>query len=150
MDSGSTILQRIRKWLAPSIQADSSRLTGMLLVSALFIMSRLNALNASGRINDQSVSSRPRLLTFMNSGMIPPLKNKGMVKISVSTVRPFNCLRDNGYAAKMVITIPSSVNSTVTSTDTPNERRMLLSAKIFLYASIVKPSGQRNTLFAIT
>ncbi|MNE97991.1 hypothetical protein D3C80_1964340 [compost metagenome] len=50
----------------------------------------------------------------------------------------------------MVRIIPRIVNSTVTRTEMYNERRILASAKIFLYASMVKPCGHRKTLLAMT
>ncbi|MNW55367.1 hypothetical protein D3C74_330230 [compost metagenome] len=92
----------------------------------------------------------PRLLINMYSGMIPPVKYKVNIKRNVSVVRPFNCLRDSGYAAQIVMIMPSTVNRIVTTTDTYKERRILASAKILLYAPKVNPSGHRNTLFAMT
>ncbi|MNJ03940.1 hypothetical protein D3C73_1644790 [compost metagenome] len=50
----------------------------------------------------------------------------------------------------MVRTIPRMVNSTVTITEMYSDRSILASAKIFLYASMVKPCGHRKTLFAMT
>ncbi|MNP13416.1 hypothetical protein D3C76_1056970 [compost metagenome] len=96
LESGSTMLHRMRKCPAPSIRADSSRLTGMLLEIAVFMISRLNALKACGRMSADHVSSMPRLLISIYSGMIPPVKYKVNIKRNVSVVRPFNCLRDSG------------------------------------------------------
>ena len=66
------------------------------------------------------------------------------------TLRPFNSFRLSAYAAEIVRNIPIAVNATVITTCTYIERRIELSAKIFLYASSVKPLGIRKTLLAIT
>ncbi len=58
MDSGSTILRKIVKWLAPSILADSTSSSGMVLKNC-FSRNVPNAVNMPGRIRAQCVLYRP-------------------------------------------------------------------------------------------
>lgn len=72
------------------------------------------------------------------------------IKNIVSAFLPLKLFLDKGYAAHIVIIIPSIVNNIVTTTEIKKEYSMEASDSTFLYASKEKPLGIRNTLFAIT
>ncbi|MNE50405.1 hypothetical protein D3C80_1449770 [compost metagenome] len=71
MDRGKIIRSMITQSLAPSMRADSSRLTGMPW-KAVRIMIRLKELIAPGRRSAQGVFSIPRLLISRKEGISPP------------------------------------------------------------------------------
>ncbi|MNC40988.1 hypothetical protein D3C75_897340 [compost metagenome] len=98
MDNGSTIRNRMVRWLAPSILADSSRLSGIAWKEVRIII-RLKVLTANGMMVAHKESIRPAPLTTRYNGTRPPWKN------IVNTIRIVNMLfhitplRDNTYAA---------------------------------------------------
>ena len=61
------------------------KLAGILLEIEVLKISRLNALKDSGNISDHIVSSIPRLLISIYSGIMPPPKNIVNIKMKLKT-----------------------------------------------------------------
>ena len=74
LDSGSTMVRRMRKSLAPSMRAASMSSGGMPMKKDRITM-KLNPAKTPGRISDQIELSRPSCLTMRNMGIRPGLKN---------------------------------------------------------------------------
>ena len=91
----------------------------------LRMMTKLKALMATGMISDHSESIRPRFLTTMNVGIMPPAKSIVNSTRKLMTRRPVRCFLDSAYAMNAVRIRLIIVPPIVTTAETPSARKIV-------------------------
>src|SRR5690606_20771981 len=112
----------------------------------VIMMIMLNGLISPGRTSTAAVSSRPSSLMIKYSGINPPLKNIVNTMIYMKMERPFNFVLDSGYAAIVVISIASKVNTAVKPIVKTSDRTIAMSDSTRVYASNESSIGYSVTL----